>query len=101
MEVICIKNFIYQEMKVICIKNFIYQESTYIKNLEYELMEYLLLEFTPVKKEHFFYVSTPPKNGNGPFPAYPIDCKHRKNFITIKEYRKLKLEKIDEKSENN
>jgi len=70
-------------MKVFCIKNFVYEESIFLKNMKYELIDY----------PNIFYVAVP--NDGGPLAAYPINLKYRNNFITLKELRKLKLEKIE------
>ena len=66
----------------ICIKNFAYQNSTYLKNVRYGIMEY----------DEIFYVSIISENAT--WPAFPIDYRYRKNFISEKQLRKLKLEKI-------
>ncbi len=72
-------------MIAFCIKNFVYEERIYLKNMKYELIEYMDMDY--------FYVSIIPKDG--PFPSYPINYKYRDNFITLKQLRKLKLEKIN------
>lgn len=78
-------------MKVICTKTFtdksLYPdvEATFIKNLKYHLMQY--------EGQSIFYVGVIPKNG--PVAAYPLGKKYRCNFMTLKELRKQKLEKIN------
>lgn len=72
-------------MRVICIKNFTYKDSTWLKNISYELIQYA--------NQNIFYVAVIPKDG--PLAACPIDLKYRDNFITLKQLRKLKLEKLN------
>jgi hypothetical protein len=74
-------------MKVICIKTFTYQKQLFIKNTKYELVEYY--------ESKFFYVYNY-NNDSYAVPTYQIDNTYKNHFITLKELRKLKLEKIDE-----
>jgi hypothetical protein len=70
-------------MKAICTKTF----SDFIENATYILIEY--------DDKSMFYAGLAKEKG--PIALFPVSKKYRKFFITIKEQRKLKLQKINEK----
>lgn len=82
-------------MRVICIKSIEYPLLSFPlkseilqffeKNKKYELIEY---EYTDK-----FYIGQ--ISGTGPYAMYPLSIKYRDHFITLQQYRKLKLEKIN------
>lgn len=74
-------------MKVICIKTFTSEGSTFIKNLHYYIVQY---------HKYNFYVGIIISE-NKTTPMYKLDEKYRCNFLSIKEERLKKLEKLNEK----
>jgi len=76
-------------IEVFCVKDFLYDDKQYTKNKSYGLIEY-----DNTSKHKSFYIVEIPK-GEGPLPAYSLTYGYRKNFISLKELRKQKLEKIN------
>lgn len=86
--------------KVICIKNFDYipYETSQSVQSYYENSIYHLIEYT--EDDNFysnFYVYDEKfvNKNKGTYPTYALPLNFRKYFVTPKEYRKLKLKKLD------
>lgn len=75
--------------EVVCIKDFSCQNMKFLKNKKYGLIEY-----NSVAGGQSFYIVNLPMAKNS-IPAYNINYKQFKNFISVKELRKLKLDKIN------
>jgi hypothetical protein len=76
-------------MEVICTKTFNKSRAIFNKNLKYILIQY--------EHQSMFYVGILSTAGTSELalPVYPLNEKYRKFFISIKEQRKLKLQKIN------
>ena len=84
---------------VVCIKSFLYKDKQFLKNTNYRIIEYT--SFTLFGDQRFYIIEAPKSQNIITVPAYTIKYKHRKNFMSQKEYRKLKLEKIEHENKLN
>lgn len=75
----------YKFEKVYCIRDFDYKSKPYKKDEIYLVTEYYGLEF---------YITE--YSTKSPLPLYPLHCDFRINFVSLQEYRKLKLKKLNE-----
>lgn len=74
-------------LKVICIKTFTINDITFTENSKYHLIQY-------INANNFNFFIYNEKIKTQAYPLYPLNIKYKENFMTEKEYRKLKLEKI-------
>ena len=82
--------------KVICIKNFKNEYSLLIYKSYYENSIYHLIEYPEDNGIFYVYDEKLVNKNNSAYPTFPLQSKFRKYFITLKEYRKLKIQKIIE-----
>lgn len=84
-------------MKVICIKPIEYTLVSWPKIIGKELLQffekdkkYELIDYEYADKFYIGHIQA-----IGPYAMYPLSIKFRDHFITLQQYRKLKLLKID------
>lgn len=74
--------------ELICVKDFNYSSQYYKEDKVYFVKEYM--------DDYDFYVCEATREPTSPLPLYPLPYEYRKYFVDLVEYRKLKLDKINE-----
>jgi hypothetical protein len=82
-----------KSLNVICIKTFTINNITYRENLKYHIIQYVS---NVIKYNNFYIYDEKIKVTTN--PTYSLNIKYRKYFMTEKELRTLKIQKLNESS---